>query len=219
MFHFSCYWNNSGFKNTWSIQSCYCSSLSFRRSDQNTELPGQGTWDFVLHCHLVSPAEPSHELLPTRSCSSLVLFFLPITSHRATSPSCFMPRKKVQPFQGPQTAWFRLFLFSWSFKVCFSFSAPSAHWFCPQNGPPNPCVHYPAAHLGKPTAAKNRIFWTPKLNLPSHTATSTSISTKENKQWCSLMQEIFRNSLHYSYRILVAQISILEQLRNRGRDR
>lgn len=132
-----------------------------------TELPGQGTWGFVLHCHLVSAAEPSHELLPTHSCSCPALFSLPRTSHRATSPACSRPRRKVQPFQGPQRAWVRRpFLFSWSFRVCFSFSAASVHWFCPQSGPKH--VHYLVAHFGKPTtsSSKEQDFQNPKAEPP-----------------------------------------------------
>lgn len=147
---------------------------------------------FVLHRHPVSAAEPSHELLPTHSCSCPALFLLPRTSHRATSP-CFRPRRKVQPFQGPQTAWFRRpFLFSWSFRVCFSFSAASVQWFCPQNGPKHECITLLHA-LGnqQPAAAKNRIFW--RQSWTSHLTPQYPqiLATKENKQWCSLKQELF----------------------------
>lgn len=127
----TCYWNNSDFKNTWSVQSCYCCSLSFRRSAKIQSSQAKALE--ILYCIVTSFHQQSHHM---SSCSSLTLFFLPVTSYRATSPPCFMPRRKVHPFQGPQTAWFRTpFLFSWSFKVCFSVSAASVHWFCPQNGP------------------------------------------------------------------------------------
>lgn len=149
--------------------------------------PRQRHLRFCIVCHLVSPAELSHELLPTHSCSSLALFLLPVTSYRATPP----------PFRGPQMAWFlRPCLFSWSYRVllqffsCISSLLLSPEW-CPQ------------AHVGitlshilgnqQPAAAKNRIVWTSKLNLSFHIATSTNISTKENKQWCSLKQELFRS--------------------------
>lgn len=82
-----------------------------------TGLPGQGTWDIVLYCHLVSPARaltwaPAHILL----FIPCPFFFLPVTSCRATAPPCFVPRTEAQ------TAWFRMpFLFLWSCRVCFSF--------------------------------------------------------------------------------------------------
>lgn len=167
----TCYWNNSGFK-TPEEQSCYCSGLSLGRSDQTKcvrELPGKGIWDFVLYCHLVSAAEPSHELLPTHSHSSLALFLLPTTSYRATPPPCFMPKRKVRPFQGPQMAWFRKpCLFSWSFRVCLSFSAAISSLFLSPEWSSNACGHYLVAHFGKPTASssKEQYFLNPKAEPP-----------------------------------------------------
>lgn len=82
-------------KNPCRIQSCYCSSLSLGRCDQAKCIQSsQAKTLEILYCivTLFHQQEPSHELLPTCSCSSPALFFLPITSYRATAPPCFMPR-------------------------------------------------------------------------------------------------------------------------------
>lgn len=132
----------------------------------------------VLYCTVTLFQQQSHHMSSCpHSCLCPALFLLPRTSHRATSPPCFRPRRKVQLFQGPQTAWFRRpFLFSWSFRACFSFSAASVQWFCPQNGHKHEGITL-LHTLGnqQPAAARNR-------NLPSHTTISTNTSTKENKQ-------------------------------------
>lgn len=205
MFHFSCYWNNSGFKNTWmyslvTAPVCPSEDLTKTQSSQPKALK-----ILYLYCHLVSPAEPSQQLLPTHSCSSLALVFLPGTSHRATSPPCFMPRKKARPFQGPQTAWFRLFLFSWSFKVCFNFSAASTHCFCPQNVPKCMtailCCTLWEANSSKRTGFSEPQSWTSHLTL-QYPLIFPQRRTSRGAVWSRSFLEV---SLHHSYRILVAQ--------------
>lgn len=109
--------------------------------------PRQRHLRFCIVCHLVSPAELSHELLPTHSCSSLALFLLPVTSYRATPP----------PFQGPQMAWFlRPCLFSWSFRVLLQFFSCISSLLLSPEWSPSACGHYLVAHFGKPTASSSK---------------------------------------------------------------
>lgn len=172
-----------------------------------TGLPGQGTWDTVLYCHLVSPARaltraPAHMLL----FIPCPFFFLPVTSCRATAPPCFVPRTEAQ------TAWFRMpFLFLWSCRVCFSFQAGSACWFCPQNEPQTrvcitkraPCctLWETNSQQQQRTGFSEPQSWISHLT-PQYPQIFPQRRTSSAAVWNRSFLEV---SLYYSCRILLAQ--------------
>lgn len=155
----------------------------------------------MLYCTvtLFHQQEPFHELLPTRSCSSLALCFLPVTTQSHCS-SLFhvqeggttLPRASHSLVQDAIPLFMKL-------QGLLQFLSWISSLVLPTEWASNACLHYQEGTLlhtlgnQQPAAAKNRIFWTPELHLPSHTIVSTNISTKKNKQRCSLKQELFRS--------------------------
>lgn len=195
----TCYWNNSGFKNILRLESCYCSSLSLGRSAQTKCIQSSQAKALEI-LYVLSPCFTSRAI--TQAPAHTFLFvpcsFLSsknfIQSHfsslfRAQEEGTTLPRASNSLLQEA------IPLFKKLYALLQLFSCISSLVLSPEWSPNMRALTCWILGNQEPEAGKNRIFWTRRLNLPSHTTIPTNIPTKENKQWCSLKQELFRSFL------------------------